>query len=127
VLISIGIALFIHDQFNVVLLALAMVAAGSGLVHPGLSSLVSLNCAAQQQGLMLGLFQSMSALGRGVGPILGGVAYQQWPAPVFLLIALGLALVWLLLLRIRPLVHDSRCPNADGGQNGSSNASPTAP
>ncbi|MBF0097816.1 MAG: MFS transporter [Magnetococcales bacterium] len=125
-LVTVGIALFIHDQFSMVLLALALVAAGSGLVHPGLSSLVSLNCSAQQQGLMLGLFQSMSALGRGVGPVLGGVAYQQWPAPVFLWIALGLGLAWLVLLRMRHLLRDSRASNGDG-QNGSSNASPGAP
>ncbi|WP_130471501.1 MFS transporter [Candidatus Magnetaquicoccus inordinatus] len=125
-LISAGIALFTQEQFSIVLAALAMIAAGSGLVHPGLSSLVSLNCSPQQQGLLLGLFQSMSALGRGVGPVVGGMVYQHWPYLFFMLIAVGLSLAWLWLLRMRHQLYDSTAPNADW-QNGSTGASPTAP
>ncbi|MBF0182908.1 MAG: MFS transporter [Magnetococcales bacterium] len=107
-LISAGIALFNQPALSSILLALALVAAGSGLVHPGLSSLVSLNVPAQQQGLMLGLFQSMSALGRGVGPVIGGLAYQSWPDHFFLTVASGLTLTWLLLQRMQNQVRDGR-------------------
>lgn len=52
------------------LLAVALVAMGSGINTPSMSSLIS-RAAADQQGAVLGVTQSFSALGRVIGPLFG--------------------------------------------------------
>ncbi|MBF0402249.1 MAG: MFS transporter [Magnetococcales bacterium] len=125
-LVAVGMALFALDGLAVALAALALIAAGSGLVHPSLSSLVSLNSSAEQQGFVLGMFQSMSALGRGVGPVLGGLGYATWTGTTFLLIAAGLGLTWLAFRRAGQQVRDTRQGVSDF-PIGKPNASPTVP
>ncbi|MEO5352991.1 MAG: MFS transporter [Magnetococcus sp. XQGC-1] len=125
-LVATGMAFFALDGVSMAMTALALIAAGTGLVHPGLSSLVSINTPPEQQGLLLGLFQSMSALGRGVGPVLGGLFYARLEGIAFPLIALGLFLVWLLFMGVRRRVLDT-CERGDGGQNATPGASPTVP
>ena len=56
---------------------LAAMAIGSALAMPTLSSLVSRYAPRASQGLALGLFRSLGALSRAVGPILGGALYWQ--------------------------------------------------
>ncbi|MEO5339222.1 MAG: MFS transporter [Magnetococcus sp. MYC-9] len=125
-LVMVGMALFALDGLSMALAALALIAAGSGLVHPAFSSLVSLNSDPEQQGLMLGLLQSMSALGRGVGPAMGGALYAQQEGNLFLLIALGLALVlWLFILAQKRVLDTEQL--ADERSCVSPGASPTAP
>jgi DHA1 family tetracycline resistance protein-like MFS transporter len=66
-------------------LACVLIAAGSGLVTPSVSSYVSRRAAADVQGMMLGTLQSLSALARVLGPAVGGLLYQgvAAPAPYF--------------------------------------------
>jgi MFS family permease len=54
---------------------LAFLAVGSALVLPCLSSLVSRYAPGDRQGLVLGVFRSLGALARAIGPLLGGVSY----------------------------------------------------
>ena len=54
---------------------LAFLAVGSALVLPCLSSLVSRYTPGDRQGLVLGVFRSLGALARAIGPLLGGVSY----------------------------------------------------
>lgn len=122
--VGIGMALFTLHGLSVALVALAIIAAGTGLVHPSFSSLVSLNSSSEQQGVMLGLFQSMSALGRGVGPVLGGILYARLEGGTFLLVALGLFLVWMGVMAARKQVRDTV---DDLHPTGRPDASPTAP
>ena len=75
---------------------------------------------------MLGLFQSMSALGRGVGPVLGGICFLRLEGETFLLIALGLFLVWLAFMAVGRQVLDTR-QMGDGSPIERPDASPTAP
>ncbi|MES1172119.1 MAG: MFS transporter [Bacteroidota bacterium] len=56
--------------------ACVLIACGSGLVSPSVSSYVSRRASAGTQGLMLGTLQSFSALARVLGPALGGLLYQ---------------------------------------------------
>ena len=107
-LVSLGLLFFAMGGLWMALLSLAVIAAGSGMVHPGLSSLVSLNSDPERQGLMMGVFQSMSALGRGIGPVLGGVFYTSLQGLVFPLIAAGLFLAMLVFMSERKKVVDSR-------------------
>ena len=53
------------------LLAIAVTAVGNGLNTPSLSSLISRSASGEHQGGVLGVSQSMGALARVVGPLIG--------------------------------------------------------
>jgi MFS transporter, DHA1 family, tetracycline resistance protein len=57
--------------------ALALLAVGQGLAGPALSALISRAASAEDQGRVLGISQSLSALGRVIGPLWGGFAYAR--------------------------------------------------
>ena len=89
------------------LLAIAMtaMAVGSGFINPAVSGSISLLTPAQEQGEVLGVNQSLAALARIIGPLMGGYAYMHvaHTAPFFMaaaLSAVGLAFIWLARARI---------------------------
>ncbi len=63
--------------FWVVLVGSVIIAAGSGIISPSLSSMLSRSAPQQRQGEFLGLGQSMSALGRIAGPLMSGVLFER--------------------------------------------------
>ncbi len=101
-----GMTLMQPTTWPLLLAALALIAIGAGLIHPTLSSLTSLNTDQTMQGSMLGLFQSMSALGRSIGPVLGGMAYNTLHGSIFFIVAIGIVGVLLLLLLGQKQMHD---------------------
>lgn len=66
------VALFVPLE----LLALAIIALGNGFFTPTVSSLISQQAQAKEQGKVLGLLQSVGSLSRMVGPLLGGLLYD---------------------------------------------------
>ena len=62
--------------YNSMLVIAVVLAAGTGIFNPSQSSLVSRSAPKDQQGGILGLNQSMSALGRVAGPALSGVLFE---------------------------------------------------
>lgn len=80
--------------FAAVFPVVIVLAFGSGIFSPSQSSLLSRSVPGDEQGAMLGLGQSMSALGRIVGPFTGGFLFERGHgAPFFtgaVLIGLGL-------------------------------------
>lgn len=75
--------LAIHDPTHVVggvlatfFAVMGVIAIGSGLTTPSLSSLVSLATPADEQGGILGVYQSLGSLGRATGPFLGGLVFD---------------------------------------------------
>jgi DHA1 family tetracycline resistance protein-like MFS transporter len=90
-------------------LSCILIAAGSGLTTPSVSSYVSRSADPEVQGLMLGTLQSLSALARVLGPAVGGLLYQALapPAP-YLAGALGLAAAAWLSLRLASLSRISK-------------------
>jgi DHA1 family tetracycline resistance protein-like MFS transporter len=99
-----------------------LIAAGSGLSTPSVSSYVSRNAEAHVQGLMLGTLQSLSALARVLGPAVGGLLYQTWapPAP-YLAGAVGLGAAAWLSLRLSSLARTAKTginPTADAPPSG---------
>ncbi len=60
-------------QWPLLLVFMALLAVGQGLVGPSLQTLVSKRSPAHKQGQALGLSQSISALARVVGPAIAGV------------------------------------------------------
>jgi MFS family permease len=93
---------------HAIYLPLGMVAVGAGLVHPSLSSLVSINTESYRQGLMMGLFQSMSALGRVLGPVAAGLAYSVWHKMIFLVIGLAILIVTVSFFTVCQRVQDAQ-------------------
>ncbi len=59
-------------------LGLTFLAIGSSLAIPCFTALVSLYVPAEQQGKGLGIFRSLGALARVVGPLLASVFYWRW-------------------------------------------------
>jgi DHA1 family tetracycline resistance protein-like MFS transporter len=84
--------------------ACVLIAAGSGLVSPSVSSYVSRRATSDSQGMMLGTLQSLSALARVLGPATGGLLYQAVApgAPYFAGAAGMLVSAWL-ALGLRPM------------------------
>jgi multidrug resistance protein len=83
-------------SIKTVFLALVPVSVGVGLVNPSLSSLLSRSTPGDEQGGTLGLSQSMSSLGRIIGPICGQLAYgatgargPEWIAAACTVLAIG--------------------------------------
>ena len=83
------------------LLALAMtaLALGNGFINPAVSGSISLLTPAHEQGEVLGVNQSIAALARIIGPLMGGYIYDHVsrPSPFYvaaLMAAAGLAIVW---------------------------------
>ena len=68
-------------SYPLLVAACMLIAAGSGLTTPSVSSYVSRRAGSDIQGLTLGTLQSLSALARVLGPALGGLLYQAIAAP----------------------------------------------
>jgi MFS transporter, DHA1 family, tetracycline resistance protein len=81
---------------------MGIIAFGSALTSPSLSSFVSKCSDAESQGVVLGVLQSASAFARVCGPATGGVLNQtvDHSAP-YVAAALGMALAGVLALGLR--------------------------
>ena len=77
----------------------SLAAFGSAFVTPSLSSLVSLYTPADRQGSVLGVFRSLGALARAVGPFIAGILYWRFSSAAPYITAAALtALPFLLAL-----------------------------
>ena len=94
------LALPLPVSVPLLLAALAMFAVGIGLHNPAVTGLVSRLTPASQQGSALGVTQSMSSIGRILGPLVGGALYQfGWGLPYYagaaiMAVAVALALYY---------------------------------
>jgi MFS family permease len=74
----------------------SIVAVGQGLVQPSWPSLVSGRAPAGYQGVVLGLYRSVRALARVVGPVVAGLLYGAWGENLpFLVGGVLMACTWL--------------------------------
>jgi DHA1 family tetracycline resistance protein-like MFS transporter len=88
-------------QLGWLLVALAALAAGQGLMHPSLTSLLSRSADPSEQGAVLGVGQSLSSLARIVGPVWGGILYQVGsPATPYVSVACIMAVAALCAVRL---------------------------
>ncbi len=63
-------------SFSGFLLVMVLLATGSGIANPSMSSLLSRATHASKQGHVMGVGQSLGALGRVLGPSMAGVLFQ---------------------------------------------------
>src|SRR3546814_11950877 len=61
----------------VMALSILLTAGGFGMINPSIASLISRSAGEGHVGLTMGVSQSMSALGRVVGPVWGGLLFEQ--------------------------------------------------
>lgn len=97
-LFILGMALIAPAQ-NITILAISMtlIALGIGHANPSLTGAISLLSSDQEQGSSLGVTQSLSSLGRILGPAIGGFLYSLHPgAPFWLATFLGL-MAWAMI------------------------------
>ena len=71
---------------------LACLAAGSGLVNPVATGLISLYAGADEQGRVLGIYRSLGALARAVTPVCAGLVYWAFHSDTTYIVAAVLAL-----------------------------------
>ena len=70
----------LSDNSILLYLALGILAFGSGINTPSNQSLLSKLADDDVQGGVLGVGQSLSTMGRILGPAVGGIAFQEWGA-----------------------------------------------
>jgi DHA1 family tetracycline resistance protein-like MFS transporter len=85
------------------LISAIVLAAGTGISGPSLSSLLSRSVSTDEQGGTLGLNQSMSSLGRVIGPGFAGMIFEWNMAAMFYISAGLIGLAWLASLRLQPI------------------------
>ena len=94
-------------SFHVFTLGLAMtlLAVGNGCMRPPVVGLTSVITDEKQQGYVLGVMNSMGAVGRIIGPVTGGWLYQEFSeqVPFFTSGVLALISVFLFALIVRSL------------------------
>ena len=89
------------------LVVMGVIAVGSGLSNPSLSALVSLATPADEQGGILGVYQSLGSLGRATGPFLSGLLFDAISPGAPLWIAGSVMVIAsLIAARIAPLRRD---------------------
>ena len=86
------------------LFGLTLMGIGSSQVLPCLTALVSLYTPAQEQGRILGIFRSLGALARAVGPIIACIIYWRLGSAItYYACAAGLIIPLVMALRLPPV------------------------
>jgi len=90
-LVALSLALFVVPaQFAWMFAPVVILALGTALYNPSLSALVSRLAPKENYGEALGTYQSMGALGRILGPILGGFLYTRFSPSATYFVAAGM-------------------------------------
>jgi MFS family permease len=99
-LVAMGAGFFgiaIAQEVWVLAIAVTALAVGNGFANPALLGSVSLLSPAESQGGHLGVNQSLSSLGRILGPALGGLFYREFGMSTPFLAAGGLVILGLII------------------------------
>ena len=97
---------------------LGLLALGSGLAIPTLASLVSLYAPRHRQGEVQGIFRSLGALARAVGPVAACAVYFRYGAPALYIAGAALCLA--------PLAIASALPRPRASEGDDDEDAPTA-
>lgn len=99
VLLVPGLAILAYAQTSLIMyLGLFFLSIGSAMTIPTLTSLVSLFTAKDEQGENLGIFRSLGALGRVIGPIFAAVLYWKYSSQTPYLIGAFLLIIPMIFL-----------------------------
>ena len=100
-----------------VIFGITFTAVGSALFNPSMSSLVSRQAGSEERGLVLGVFQSATWMGRSLGPALAGVLFARVgrEAPLLIGALLALPTLWLVFAFLKRMRHHEAAPAAQSG------------
>jgi MFS family permease len=92
------ICLAYTQSLTLLLIGLFFLAAGAAMCIPTLTSMISLFASENEQGHVLGIFRSLGALGRIIGPLWASLIFWRWGSHVsYLLGAITLIIpIWIL-------------------------------
>jgi multidrug resistance protein len=93
--------------FGLMIVAMGAVSVGNGLASPSLAGLASISSSPEEQGSILGTYQSLGSLARSAGPFLGGLAFDRWGAGSPLWLG-GIVVALASLLALQLPQHKSR-------------------
>lgn len=85
-------------------LGLTLMAIGSGITIPSLTSMASLYVPSNEQGYYLGLFRSLSSLARALGPLLQAIVYWRMGSSFPYLISPFVLIISVILILLLPNV-----------------------
>jgi len=94
--------------FWLMLILAVGIAIGTGVTFPSISSLLSKSAGDQEQGTILGLAQSLSALGKIIGPSLAGLFFQWQKGAPFWIASLGM--LFCVMIGARIFQHRALAP-----------------
>jgi DHA1 family tetracycline resistance protein-like MFS transporter len=100
----IGLAGLVIGPWTGFIIGSAFLALGSSLFNPSIQSLVSRHASSREQGEVMGAFQGMSSLARGVGPLAAGALYAAIAPEIPYYVSAGLCVivaVWAIAMRAR--------------------------
>jgi MFS family permease len=89
-------------SIGILYLGLFFLATGSSMAIPCLTSLVSIYTPSHEQGRSIGVFRSLGALSRVVGPITASLVYWKWGASYPYFIGAGFIIIPIVLLLFLP-------------------------
>ncbi len=78
-------------------LPITLLSIGNGLCNPSILGSISILTSKHEQGEKLGLTQSLSSLGRILGPPLGGYVYGQWMIQAPFIVSAGFSVIGFLI------------------------------
>ncbi len=98
-----------------VFIGLGFISAGTGIYNTSVLAVASYNSGELGRGLTMGVFQSMQALGRSLGPLIVGVLYLvQHELPLFIgCVIMAVLLIWMVVIfrRLHQGKVDAERPN----------------
>jgi MFS transporter, DHA1 family, multidrug resistance protein len=101
-------ALGLAASVLVIVIALTFLGLAYGSLYPALSAMLSLRAPREVQATVYGLFGSATAIGFGLGPLIGGAVAAATQVRIALLATAGVAVV--LCVVIGTLIRDPRTP-----------------
>jgi MFS family permease len=110
-LIAVGLLMTPTHNFPVLCTALIILATGSGINSPANNSLLSKLAPQDETGGVMGIGQSMSTLGRILGPVIGGLLFDNmgpstpyWLGAICMLLAFALSFRLPRIQKIQPAI-----------------------
>jgi MFS family permease len=77
----------------VLYIGLAALALGSGLVNPSTTGLISLYAKPEEQGMVLGIFRSLSSLARAITPMIAGLVFWRFGSKSVFVAGAGMSII----------------------------------
>lgn len=113
VMLIIGLFLIINTPIAYgVVLGLVFTGVATTLFTTSMTALVSHRAGPTERGLVMGVVQSMQALGRSVGPLVAGVMFAYWEELPYAvgIVLMVIAFTWMTLLTRRMKIEDVHRP-----------------